>query len=47
MNVPQPKDGMTFTGTSDGHNVTYDFTRLGVRYVTHYGKNPKNLQEEH
>ncbi|KAJ5287504.1 hypothetical protein N7478_003190 [Penicillium angulare] len=31
MNVPQPKDGITFTGTSDGHNVTYDFTRLGIR----------------
>ncbi|KAJ5584555.1 uncharacterized protein N7459_004355 [Penicillium hispanicum] len=31
MNVPQPEDNITFTGTSDGHIVTYDFTRLGVR----------------
>ncbi|KAJ5609053.1 hypothetical protein N7528_009620 [Penicillium herquei] len=31
MNIPQPEDNITFTGTSDGHNVTYDFTRLGVR----------------
>ncbi|KAJ5953118.1 hypothetical protein N7454_000014 [Penicillium verhagenii] len=31
MNVPQPKDGITFNGTSDGHVVQYDFTRLGVR----------------
>ncbi|GAQ43204.1 hypothetical protein AtubIFM55763_003477 [Aspergillus tubingensis] len=31
VNVPQPEDGITFTGMSDGHNVTYDFTRLGVR----------------
>jgi phospholipase C len=33
MNIPAPKDGMTFNGTSDGHVVQYDFTRLGVRYV--------------
>lgn len=33
MNVPQPEDGITFTGTSEGHNISYDFTRLGVRYV--------------
>lgn len=26
-----PQDGITFSGRSDGHNVTYDFTRLGVR----------------
>ncbi|KAJ5792935.1 uncharacterized protein N7503_008913 [Penicillium pulvis] len=31
MNVPAPKDGITFNGTSDGHVVQYDFTRLGVR----------------
>ncbi|RQM04802.1 hypothetical protein DH86_00004034 [Scytalidium sp. 3C] len=31
VNVPQPDDKITFTGESDGHNVTYDFTRLGVR----------------
>lgn len=34
MNVPQPEDGTTFTGTSEGHHVSYDFTRLGVRYVS-------------
>jgi phospholipase C len=33
MNIPHPEDGITFAGTSDGHYVTYDFTRLGVRYV--------------
>lgn len=33
VNVPQPDDKITFTGVSEGHNVTYDFTRLGVRYV--------------
>jgi phospholipase C len=31
VNVPQPQDGIDFNGLSDGHNVTYDFTRLGVR----------------
>jgi phospholipase C len=31
MNVPAPEDGITFNGQSEGHNVTYDFTRLGVR----------------
>ncbi|KAJ5235661.1 uncharacterized protein N7469_004829 [Penicillium citrinum] len=31
MNIPQPEDGITFTGMSDDHHVTYDFTRLGVR----------------
>lgn len=31
MNIPQPDDGITFTGMSDDHHVTYDFTRLGVR----------------
>ncbi|KAJ6093152.1 hypothetical protein N7486_008441 [Penicillium sp. IBT 16267x] len=31
MNVPQPQDGITFNGTSDGYLVQYDFTRLGVR----------------
>ena len=29
--IPAPEDGITFSGLSDGHNVTYDFTRLGVR----------------
>lgn len=29
--VPAPEDKMTFSGISDKHNVTYDFTRLGVR----------------
>ncbi|KIX04865.1 uncharacterized protein Z518_05736 [Rhinocladiella mackenziei CBS 650.93] len=31
INIPAPEDGITFSGESDGHNVTYDFTRLGVR----------------
>jgi phospholipase C len=31
LNVPQPEDNITFTGTSEGHRVSYDFTRLGVR----------------
>ncbi|KAJ5601819.1 phosphatidylglycerol specific phospholipase [Penicillium lagena] len=31
MNVPAPEDGITFNGESEGHNVTYDFTRLGIR----------------
>lgn len=30
-NIPAPGDNLNFNGTSDGHNVTYDFTRLGVR----------------
>lgn len=30
-NIPAPEDGITFAGISDKHNVTYDFTRLGVR----------------
>ncbi|EHY56032.1 hypothetical protein HRR83_006587 [Exophiala dermatitidis] len=30
-NIPAPQDGLKFSGASDGHNVTYDFTRLGVR----------------
>ncbi|OZJ03661.1 hypothetical protein BZG36_03528 [Bifiguratus adelaidae] len=30
-NIPAPGDGINFAGMSDGHNVTYDFTRLGVR----------------
>jgi phospholipase C len=30
-NIPAPEDGITFSGLSDGHNVTYDYTRLGVR----------------
>ncbi|XTI92944.1 phosphatidylglycerol specific phospholipase [Cenococcum geophilum] len=30
-NIPAPEDGITFTGISDGQNVSYDFTRLGVR----------------
>lgn len=33
MKVPQPEDGITFTGSSEGHKVSYDYTRLGVRYV--------------
>lgn len=31
VNIPIPQDNLSFTGTSDGHNVTYDFSRLGVR----------------
>ncbi|KAF7115498.1 hypothetical protein CNMCM5793_002456 [Aspergillus hiratsukae] len=31
MNIPAPQDNITFTGSSEGFNVTYDFTRLGVR----------------
>lgn len=31
VGVPAPEDGITFDGISDNHNVTYDFTRLGVR----------------
>jgi len=31
VGVPAPQDGITYTGLSDAHNVTYDFTRLGVR----------------
>ncbi|OOQ91762.1 phosphatidylglycerol specific phospholipase [Penicillium brasilianum] len=31
LNVPQPEDNITFSGTSEGHEVSYDFTRLGVR----------------
>ncbi|KAI9741484.1 MAG: hypothetical protein M1818_004290 [Claussenomyces sp. TS43310] len=30
-NIPAPDDGIKFSGMSDKHNVTYDFTRLGVR----------------
>ncbi|KAK9454002.1 phosphatidylglycerol specific phospholipase [Dipodascopsis uninucleata] len=30
-NIPKPEDGITFSGISDDHNVTYDFSRLGVR----------------
>jgi phospholipase C len=30
-NIPAPEDGLTFSGVSDEHNVTYDFTRLGIR----------------
>ncbi len=33
VHIPAPEDGMTFAGASDGNNVTYDFTRLGARYV--------------
>ncbi|KAI0477096.1 phospholipase, PLC-D [Xylariaceae sp. FL0804] len=29
--APAPSDGLTFSGLSDGRNVSYDFTRLGVR----------------
>ncbi|KAK9371757.1 phosphatidylglycerol specific phospholipase [Lipomyces chichibuensis] len=31
VNIPQPEDKISFSGVSDAHNVTYDFTRLGVR----------------
>ena len=31
VNIPAPGDVINFAGVSDGHNVTYDFTRLGVR----------------
>jgi phospholipase C len=31
VNIPAPEDGNTFSGLSDKVNVTYDFTRLGVR----------------
>ena len=31
VNIPAPEDGIKFKGMSDKHNVTYDFTRLGVR----------------
>jgi phospholipase C len=34
VNIPAPQDGITFSGLSDAHNVTYDFTRLGVRSVS-------------
>ncbi|KAK1143055.1 hypothetical protein N8T08_007119 [Aspergillus melleus] len=30
-NVPRPDDQIVFDGESEGHHVTYDFTRLGVR----------------
>lgn len=30
-NIPAPEDHITFSGLSDGVNVTYDFTRLGIR----------------
>lgn len=33
VNIPAPEDGIAFTGISDKHNVTYDFTRLGIRSV--------------
>ena len=34
VGVPNP-DGLTYTETAaDGKNYTFDFTRLGVRYVT-------------
>ncbi|KAI9739123.1 MAG: hypothetical protein M1834_007336 [Cirrosporium novae-zelandiae] len=31
VNVPIPEDGIDFSGESDDHNVTYDFSRLGIR----------------
>lgn len=31
VGVPKPQDGLTFTGVSDKHNVSYAFDRLGVR----------------
>ncbi|KKK14119.1 phosphatidylglycerol specific phospholipase [Aspergillus rambellii] len=30
-NIPAPDDNLTYSGTSEGHKVNYDFTRLGVR----------------
>ncbi|KAF7169434.1 hypothetical protein CNMCM6106_004339 [Aspergillus hiratsukae] len=33
VGVPIPEDGISFSGMSDGHNVTYDFDRLGVRVL--------------
>jgi hypothetical protein len=31
MNVPQPEDKIGFNGKSEGLQISYDFTRLGVR----------------
>lgn len=31
VNIPAPEDNITFSGLSEGFNVTYDFTRLGIR----------------
>lgn len=31
INIPIPEDDISFSGLSDAHNVTYDFSRLGVR----------------
>ncbi|GAB5590147.1 hypothetical protein Unana1_05047 [Umbelopsis nana] len=31
VNIPAPEDGIKFDGASEGVNVTYDFTRLGIR----------------
>lgn len=33
VNIPAPEDGIKFDGASEGVNVTYDFTRLGIRYI--------------
>lgn len=30
-NIPAPEDGIIFNGTSDGVNVTFDYTRIDVR----------------
>ncbi|KAK9452838.1 phosphatidylglycerol specific phospholipase [Dipodascopsis uninucleata] len=30
-NIPAPDDNLTYEGLSDGHNITFDYTRLGVR----------------
>ncbi|KAK9453386.1 phospholipase C [Dipodascopsis uninucleata] len=30
-NIPAPEDGIIFNGTSDGHQLVYDFTQLGIR----------------
>jgi len=46
VNIPAPEDGITFDGVSDSHNVTYDFTRLGVRvpaFVINKYINPNTL----
>ncbi|RFU27221.1 hypothetical protein B7463_g9100, partial [Scytalidium lignicola] len=31
VDIPVPEDGISFSGISENHNITYDFSRLGVR----------------
>lgn len=31
VNIPAPGDHITFNGVNEGHNISYDFTRLGIR----------------